>query len=92
MARKRVAITGMGIVTPLGNTLRKTWTPFLNGKSAIKNYGNSGFSKYYAKVDWDDNLIMNTKLNIPIKHLPKFAKFSIKAALEAIDQSKLLKS
>jgi len=33
--RRRVVITGMGAITPLGNTLRETWEGIVNGRSGI---------------------------------------------------------
>ena len=35
MAERRVVITGMGAVTPLGNTVEETWTAVKQGKSGI---------------------------------------------------------
>ena len=32
---KRVVVTGMGAVTPLGVNLRKTWEAILKGQSGI---------------------------------------------------------
>ncbi len=33
--RRRVVITGMGAITPLGNTLRETWEGVISGRSGI---------------------------------------------------------
>lgn len=35
MSRKRVVITGMGMVSPLGNTVADTWSGILAGKSGV---------------------------------------------------------
>ena len=32
---KRVVITGMGIISPIGNTVDTFWTNLMNGKSGI---------------------------------------------------------
>ena len=34
-ARPRVVVTGLGAVTPLGNTVRETWEGLVNGRSGI---------------------------------------------------------
>jgi 3-oxoacyl-[acyl-carrier-protein] synthase II len=35
MAKKRVVITGMGAMTPLGNTVRETWSGLCAGRSGV---------------------------------------------------------
>jgi 3-oxoacyl-[acyl-carrier-protein] synthase-1/3-oxoacyl-[acyl-carrier-protein] synthase II len=35
MNKKRVAITGLGIVSPLGNDVESTWAHLIEGKSGI---------------------------------------------------------
>ena len=33
--RRRVVVTGLGMITPLGSTVEKTWEGILAGKSGI---------------------------------------------------------
>ncbi|MEO1940353.1 MAG: beta-ketoacyl synthase N-terminal-like domain-containing protein, partial [Candidatus Thioglobus sp.] len=35
MSKRRVVITGMGIVSPVGNTIDESWKNILAGKSGI---------------------------------------------------------
>ena len=35
MEKRRVVITGLGIVSPVGNTIAEAWHNILNGKSGI---------------------------------------------------------
>ena len=37
MSRRRVVVTGLGIVSPVGNTVDEAWTNLLAGKSGIAN-------------------------------------------------------
>jgi 3-oxoacyl-[acyl-carrier-protein] synthase II len=33
MSRRRVVVTGMGLVTPLGNDLPTSWSGFVSGRT-----------------------------------------------------------
>ena len=35
MSKRRVVVTGMGIVSPVGNTLDSAWDSIVNGRSGI---------------------------------------------------------
>ncbi len=37
MSRRRVVVTGLGLVTPVGNTVDESWTHLIAGKSGIAN-------------------------------------------------------
>ena len=37
---KRVVVTGMGMVSPLGNSLPTSWEALFNGKSGLEKYQN----------------------------------------------------
>ncbi len=37
MSRRRVVVTGLGLVTPVGNTVDESWTNLIAGKSGIAN-------------------------------------------------------
>ena len=44
--RRRVVVTGLGMVTPLGNTVEDTWTALIAGKSGaakITQFDTTGF-------------------------------------------------
>lgn len=46
-ARRRVAVTGLGVVTPVGNDVATTWAALLQGRSGvapISIFDASGFS------------------------------------------------
>lgn len=51
MELKRVVVTGMGAVTPLGNTVEETWQNILSGKSGaapITHFDTSLFKTHFA--------------------------------------------
>lgn len=51
MSRRRVVITGMGAVTPIGNTVDEYWTSLIEGKSGtgpLTRFDSEGFSSHVA--------------------------------------------
>ncbi|GAA3905481.1 beta-ketoacyl-ACP synthase II [Halomonas cibimaris] len=56
MARKRVVVTGLGLVTPVGNTVEQSWANIVAGKSGI------------APIEHFDTQGFNTRFGGSIKH------------------------
>jgi beta-ketoacyl-acyl-carrier-protein synthase II len=85
-ARRRVAITGLGLVTPVGNDVATTWNAVLAGRSGaapISLFDASGFSTRIAaevKGFDDAKLVADRKLT-------KFANRSHRFALAAAEQA-----
>jgi 3-oxoacyl-[acyl-carrier-protein] synthase II len=52
--RKRVVVTGMGVISPIGNSIEEYWQSLLNGKSGvdyIKSFDTDLFdTKFAAEV------------------------------------------
>ena len=51
MAKRRVVVTGMGMLTPVGNTVETSWKALLAGKSGITNiehFDTGAFSTRFA--------------------------------------------
>ncbi len=44
--QQRVVVTGMGVVSPLGNSLSDTWNNAINGVSGIANITKFDASKF----------------------------------------------
>ena len=40
MSKRRVVITGIGAVTPIGNDIEESWSNLTKGKSGIKKISN----------------------------------------------------
>jgi nodulation protein E len=91
MAPRRVAITGLGIISPLGLNLEENWKSLSEGRAAIAPIQGADCStlrfKNGAEVTGYD----------PLKHFPggkdayidRFAQFSVVAAREALRNSGL---
>ena len=67
MSKRRVAITGIGLVTPVGNDVAATWAALLGGRSGgaeITNFDARGFPvRIAAEVkNFSDDMIENRKL------------------------------
>ena len=89
--RRRVVVTGMGAVTPLGHTMAETWTGLVEGVStarAIDRFDASGFPTQIAyevrEFRFDAALAQGDAA-----HLSDAAKFGVTAAHEALAQAGL---
>jgi 3-oxoacyl-[acyl-carrier-protein] synthase II len=85
--RRRVAITGLGVVTPLGNNIATTWEALLAGRTGvapITSFDASGFPvRIAAEVKKFDprTAIEDRKL---LKFANRYNSFALAAAEEAI--------
>ena len=51
MSRKRVVVTGMGMLSPVGNTMDETWSNLLAAKSGVANithFDTEGFGTHFS--------------------------------------------
>ncbi|MFT4718276.1 MAG: 3-oxoacyl-[acyl-carrier-protein] synthase II [Rickettsiales bacterium] len=91
MSKRRVVITGIGAITPLGKDINESWGNLINSKSGISkisNFDPEGFScKIAAEVKLDKEFITQF---IEIKEQRKvddFTTLAIIAATQAINDS-----
>ena len=87
MKKRRVAITGVGLVTPVGNDVEATWSALLAGRSGgagISLFDASGFATTIAAEvkGFENRLVTDRKLL-------KFTNRSHRFALEAAEQALL---
>ena len=91
MTQKRVVITGLGLVTPLGNDVATTWHNLLLGKSgagAITHFDASKFKTHFAceVKDLDLSALLDTK---ELRRYDRYIHYAIKSAEEAILDAKI---
>jgi len=90
MAR-RVVITGMGAITPLGNDVESYWQGLKEGRVAIGPITKYDTTDYKVKIaaevkDFDPKNYMDGK---DAKRMETFAQFAVAAATEAVESSGL---
>lgn len=86
MELKRVVVTGLGAITPLGNNVTETWTNLLKGVSGSKpvtSFDTTNFkTKFACEVkDFDPTLYLDKK---EVRKIDRFSLFAIAAATEGI--------
>lgn len=89
--RKRVVVTGLGCVSPLGNNVKDTWDALLAGRSGaapITAFDASAHkTKFAAEVKGFDAVsLFGTR---EARKMDRFTQFATAAALEALEQSDL---
>ncbi len=87
----RVVVTGMGLLTPVGNDVPSTWEALCQGKSGvgpITSYDTSQFRVHFgAEIkNFDPSLYMDRKT---IRHTDPFEHFAVATAKQALIQSGL---
>ncbi len=92
MSRRRVVVTGLGMISPLGNTVAETWHGIVNGKSGIAtiaHFDASAFTTHFsASVK---NLVVEDYF--PSKEARKmdpFIQYGMVAGIQAIRDSGLV--
>ena len=91
MPKRRVVLTGVGVITPVGNNIPDFWDAVVNGKSGVGPliaFDCSSFnSRIAAEVkDFDSMRYMTSKQD---KRLDLFVKFALAAAKLAFADSGL---
>ena len=85
--RRRVAITGLGLVTPLGNSVAATWRALMEGRSGIASiagFDASGFPVRIAAEVKDFNPPSSAAHRKLLKYTARHSLFALAAASEAI--------
>ncbi|WP_411679579.1 beta-ketoacyl-ACP synthase II [Clostridium thailandense] len=88
---KRVVITGLGAITPVGNDVSSFWNNIKNGVPGIdfiKSFDTEGFKvKLAAEVkDFDPLKYIEKK---EAKRMDTFCQFALASAIQAVENSKL---
>lgn len=84
--RKRVVVTGLGAITPIGNTLEEYWQGLLTGRNGIDLITLFDPSHHACRIagevkGFDPSDYLDRK---EIKRMDRFAQFGVSASLQAI--------
>lgn len=84
--RKRVVVTGLGAITPIGNTLEEYWQGLLTGRNGIDFITLFDPSSHACRIagevkGFDPTDYLDRK---EIKRMDRFAQFGVSASLQAI--------
>ena len=86
MTKRRVVVTGMGMLTPLGNTVADTWQNLLAGKSGmepITHFDTSAFSTTFAAMlkGFDVEQYLSRK---EARKMDAFIQYGVVAGMQAM--------
>ena len=89
MELKRVVVTGIGAVTPLGNTAAETWQNMLNGVSGAAPITHFDASKFKAQFacevkDFNPEQFIDRK---EARKMDPYCQYALSAAIMAVDDS-----
>ncbi|MGH1541005.1 MAG: beta-ketoacyl-ACP synthase II [Arenicella sp.] len=91
MSKRRVVITGMGIISPVGTTLEQNWkniTEGVSGIDTISRFDSTGFPCHVAgeAKDFDIESYMSAK---DARKMDRFVQMGVAAGLDAMTDSGL---
>ncbi|MUK91447.1 beta-ketoacyl-ACP synthase II [Aliivibrio fischeri] len=89
MSKRRVVVTGMGMLTPVGNTVEASWKALLAGQSGIVNiehFDTTEFTTRFAGLVQDFNAeeYMSKK---DARKMDLFIQYGVAAGIQALDDS-----
>jgi 3-oxoacyl-[acyl-carrier-protein] synthase II len=91
LMRKKVVITGMGIISPIGHTLDSFWFNLSNGVSGIDTIKSFDTSSFASRIggeikNFDPTVYLSSK---EINRTDTFTHYALAATHEAVEQASL---
>ncbi len=91
MESKRVVVTGLGAITPIGNTVKDFWKGLISGKNGvaeITRFDHTNYKTHFAAEvkDYDPENYFDKK---DVRKYDLYAQFDLIAAEEAIENAHL---
>ncbi len=91
MCKRRVVVTGMGVVTPIGESVDRFWENLIEGRSGVRKvtlFDTSDFDVHIGGecTDFDPDKHFDRKAS---KRMDRFTQIALVAARQAVAQSQL---
>lgn len=91
LKKRRVVVTGLGTVSPVGHTIDKFWNSLLEGKSGVKRLTCFDPTPYTCKIgaeitDFDPSPYLSAK---ELRRMDRFVQFAVVSAKKAIADAKI---
>ncbi|HEY7590332.1 MAG TPA: beta-ketoacyl-ACP synthase II [Candidatus Limnocylindrales bacterium] len=89
--QRRVVVTGMGMLTPLGNDVDSTWDGLVAGRSGVRTIEAFDPSRLSSRMagevrGFDASHVLDRK---DIRRIDRYIQFGVVAARQAMDQAKV---
>jgi 3-oxoacyl-[acyl-carrier-protein] synthase II len=89
LSKRRVVVTGLGLLTPVGNTVEESWKSIIAGKSGIAPITAFDASAFSARIsgsvkNFDPSLYIKPKDQ---KKMDTFIHYGLAAGIQALDDS-----
>jgi 3-oxoacyl-[acyl-carrier-protein] synthase II len=91
MDKKRVVVTGLGLITPLGIGVKTTWENLVNGKSGIRKITGFDTSAFPTQIAGEvENFNPEDYIEVKeVKKMDRFIHFAVAATTMALNDSGL---
>ena len=91
MSKRRVVVTGLGLITPLGNDVKTSWEKIVNGQSGIGPIEQFDVSAYSTRIGgsvkgFDVTQYMTAK---DARKMDEFIQYGMAAGIQAVEDSGL---
>ncbi len=88
---RRVVVTGLGVISPVGNTVPEAWKNLVAGKGGVSRLTHFDASEYPTRIaaevkGFDPAPFLSTK---ELKHSDRFVQFAVVSAKQAVADAKL---
>merc|ERR1712070_1077063 len=89
---KKVVITGLGAITPIGNNLNEYWDSLMAGRSGITKISYFDAQYHVCRIagevkDFNPYDYLDRK---DVKRMDRFCQFGVSASLQALADSQLV--